>query len=316
MYRYLFGPVPSRRLGISLGVDLVPHKTCTLDCIYCECGATTNLTVDRREYVPVDEVIKELDDYFRNHPDPDYITFSGAGEPCLNSRIGDVLAFIRSRKPDISIAVLTNGTLFNRQEVRKELLGADLVMPSLDAASVQALQTVNRPHESISLEAYIDGLAALSSEFEGKLALEIFVLPGCNDAAEELAALKSAVQRIKPDIIQLNTLDRPGVIADIKRATREELESVAEFFRPFEVEIIAAAPLRKGLDSYRNDMESAILETVLRRPCTLDDLAVILGSHVNEINKYLGSLEEAGKIEAVRLERGLFYQAKNKFSGN
>ncbi len=314
MYRYLFGPVPSRRLGISLGVDLVPHKTCTLDCIYCECGKTTNLTVDRREYVPVDEVIKELEDYFRNHPDPDYITFSGAGEPCLNSRIGDVLAFIRKRKPDISIAVLTNGTLFNREEVRKELLGADLVMPSLDAASVQALQTVNRPHESIDLETYIDGLAAFSSEFTGKLALEIFLLPGCNSSPEELAALKSAVERIRPDIIQLNTLDRPGVVADIKRATREELESAAEFFKPFEVEIIAAAPLRKGIGSYRNDMESAILETVLRRPCTLDDLAAILGSHVNEINKYLGSLEEAGKIEPVRLERGLFYQAKNKFS--
>ncbi len=316
MYNYLFGPVPSRRLGISLGVDLVPHKTCTLDCIYCECGETTNLTVDREEYVPVDEVIEELEDYFRNHPDPDYITFSGAGEPCLNTRIGDVLAFIRERKPDISIAVLTNGTLFSREDVRKELLGADLVMPSLDAASVQALQKVNRPHESIDLETYIDGLAAFSSEFRGKLALEIFILPGCNNTGEELAALKGAVERIRPDIIQLNTLDRPGVISSIDRATPEELESVAEFFKPFEVEIIAAAPLRKGINSYRNDMESAILETVLRRPCTLDDLAAILGSHVNEINKYLGSLEAANKIEHVRLDRGLFYQAKNKFSGN
>ncbi len=316
MYKYLFGPVPSRRLGISLGVDLVPHKTCTLDCIYCECGETTNLTVDRREYVPVDEVIKELDDYFRNHPDPDYITFSGAGEPCLNARIGDVLAFIRERKPDISIAVLTNGTLFNREDVRNELLGADLVMPSLDAASVQALQKVNRPHESLDLETYIDGLAAFSSEFKGKLALEIFILPGCNNTDRELAVLKDAVERIRPDIIQLNTLDRPGVISAIDRATAEELESVAAFFEPFEVEIIAAAPLRKGLDSYRKDMESAILETVLRRPCTLDDLAAILGSRVNEINKYLGSLEEANKIEHVRLDRGLFYQAKNKFSGN
>ena len=315
MYRYLFGPVPSRRLGISLGVDLVPHKTCSFDCIYCECGETTNLTVERKEYVPVDEVIKELDDYFSNHPDPDYITFSGSGEPCLNSRIGDVLAFIRARKPDISIAVLTNGTLFSREDVRRELLGADLVMPSLDAASYQAMQMVNRPHESIDPEEYIDGLAAFSREFKGKLALEIFILPGCNNTVEELTALKAAVEKIRPDVVQLNTLDRPGVISDIYSATREELESAADFFKPFEVEIIAAAPLRKRLESYRNDMESAILETVLRRPCTLDDLAAILGSHVNEINKYLGSLEEAGKIEHVRLERGLFYQAKNKFSG-
>ncbi|MEE4166829.1 MAG: radical SAM protein, partial [Desulfocapsaceae bacterium] len=157
MYTYLFGPVPSRRLGISLGVDLVVHKTCSFDCIYCECGATTNLTVDRREYVPFADVVKELDDYFSNHPDPDYITFSGSGEPCLNSRIGDVINYIRSQKPDIAIAVLTNGTLLHRADVRQELLGADLVMPSLDAASLSALQTVNRPHTSINLETYIGG---------------------------------------------------------------------------------------------------------------------------------------------------------------
>jgi wyosine [tRNA(Phe)-imidazoG37] synthetase (radical SAM superfamily) len=189
-------------------------------------------------------------------------------------------------------------------------------MPSLDAASVLALQRVNRPHDSIKLETYIGGLETFSAEFKGKLALEIFILPGCNDSLEERVALKAAVARIKPDVIQLNTLDRPGVISGIHSATREELEAVAEFLKPFEVEIIAAAPARKGLGSYRDDMESAILETVLRRPCTLEDLTAILGSHVNEINKYLGSLEEAGKIEHVRQERGLFYQAKNKFSKN
>lgn len=121
MYTYLFGPVPSRRLGISLGVDLVPHKTCSLDCIYCECGETTNLTIKRREYVPLDDVLEELEKYFQNHPDPDYITFSGSGEPCLHSRIGEVLHFIRNKKPGVAIAVLTNGTLFNQKDVRTAL---------------------------------------------------------------------------------------------------------------------------------------------------------------------------------------------------
>lgn len=316
MYKYLFGPVPSRRLGMSLGVDLVPHKTCSLDCIYCECGETTNLTVERREYVPVDDVLREIEDYFQNHPDPDYITFSGAGEPCLNSRIGEVIEYIRQRKPHVSIAVLTNGTLFDQEEVRKALRKADLVMPSLDAASDSALQTINRAHASIHIATYIEGLKIFRSEFQGKFALEIFILPGCNDSGEELAALKVAARRINPDIIQLNTLDRPGVVPGINSASRRQLEDIAAFFNPFSVEIIGVAPDRKRLASYRNDMESAILETISRRPCTLEDLATILSSHINEINKYLGALEDAGKIEPVQQTRGLFYQVKNKNRGN
>lgn len=313
MYKHLFGPVPSRRLGISLGVDLVPHKTCTLDCVYCECGETTNLTVERKEYVPVDDVCSELDDYFQNNPDPDYITFSGAGEPSLNIRIGDVLQFIRERKPGIKTAVLTNGTLLHLEEVREALKDADLVMPSLDGAGIRALKEVNRPHQSLNPETYIQGLVDFRNIFSGKLCLEIFILPGINDTEAELAALKEAAQKIQPDVIQINTLDRPGVIAGLEPADKESLEEIAHYFSPLSAEVIAAAPQRKKVESYRKDMESAIYETVVRRPCTLEDLATILGSHINEINKYLGNLEEKGTIETVRLDRGLFYQAKNKF---
>ncbi len=128
MYKYIFGPVPSRRLGMSLGVDLVPHKVCSLDCVYCECGSTTKLTTDRKEYIPYEKITKELVHYFKNNPDPDYITFSGSGEPTLNSRIGDVLGFIKEKKPNIPIAVITNGTLFSRKQVRNELLDADIVL--------------------------------------------------------------------------------------------------------------------------------------------------------------------------------------------
>lgn len=315
-YTYLFGPVPSRRLGISLGVDLVPHKTCTLDCIYCECGETTNLTMERKEYVPLDAVLEELQDYFATHPDPDYITFSGAGEPTLNSRIGEVLDFIRKQKPTVKIAVLTNGTLLSDQEVRQALSGADLVMPSLDAATLATLNKINRPHPSISMSRYIEGLATFRKMFHGTLNLELFVLPGCNDSDEALHNLKEAVTRINPDLLQLNTLDRPGVAADIHPASPEELARIADFFAPLKVEIIAAPPKRQSVGSYRKDIESAIWETVSRRPCTLEDLATILGSHVNEINKYLHALEQSEKIEAVREKRGLFYQAKNKFTPN
>ncbi len=308
MYKYLFGPVPSRRLGMSLGVDLVTHKICSLDCIYCECGRTTELTVDRKEYVSHDAVIGELKMYFKQNPDPDYITFSGSGEPTLSSRIGDVISWIKDNKPGVRIAVLTNGTLLCHREVRDALLPADLVMPSLDAAVFTAFQRINRPCAGIDLDQYIKGIADFKKVYTGKLALEILILPGVNDSLEDLQALKSACEIILPDVIQLNTLDRPGAVADISPATHERLLEIESFLGKDRVEIIAAAVKRKGTKAYRKDMESAILETIHRRPCTPEDLASILGTHINDINKYLSVLELEGTIESLRQERGVFYQ--------
>lgn len=178
MYKYLFGPVPSRRLGMSLGIDLVPHKVCSLNCIYCECGSTTKLTIDRKEYVPYDIVIKELEHYFRNNTAPDYITFSGSGEPTLNSRIGDVIRFIKHNIPGIPIAILTNGTLLYQKQVRKELLEADVVLPSLDAASDLIFRKINRPFHKLNINKYIQGLVNFRNEYKGKIWLEVFIIPG------------------------------------------------------------------------------------------------------------------------------------------
>ena len=312
MYKYIFGPVPSRRLGMSLGLDMVPHKVCSLNCVYCECGRTTNLTVERKEYVPYDEVIKELADFMKNNPAPDFITFSGSGEPTLNSRIGDIINHIKSNYANIPVAVLTNGTLFNDKEVRKELLKADVVLPSLDAASSTAFAKVNRPFHSINIDEYIKGLIDFSNEFKGRIWLEVFIIPGMNDNKLDLDLLKNAIERINPEEIQLNTLDRPGVIDNIRAATKIELQSIVDYWGLDNGEIIAAVAKRKDVKSFRKDTESAILETIYRRPCTLEDMSEILGLHINEINKYLDTLEADGKIEAVRQERGLFYQVKNK----
>lgn len=312
MYKHLFGPVPSRRLGMSLGVDLVTHKICSLDCIYCECGKTTALTLKRKEYVPHQDVIAELDHYFHNNPDPDYITFSGSGEPTLSIHIGAVIAHIKQKKPGIAIAVLTNGTLLNDKHLRTELLPADLVMPSLDAAMPSSFRRINRPHPDINLDTYIKGLMAFRNEFKGKMALEILILPGINDSPEDLTAIRDACRKIKPDTVQFNTLDRPGVVPGIRAATRDELEQIKDFFGEMQVEIIASAPERKAVKSYRKDMESAIQETIFRRPCTPEDLAEILGTHINEINKYLAALEAEGKIGSVRQDRGIFYQTLNQ----
>lgn len=312
MYKYLFGPVPSRRLGMSLGVDLVPHKVCSLNCIYCECGKTTNLTLERKEYVPYKQVVDELAHYFKNNPDPDYITFSGSGEPTLNSRIGDVLDFIKNEKPNIPVAVLTNGTLFYDKKVRAELLKADVVLPSLDAASDLAFLKVNRPYHKLNVAEYIKGIIDFRNEYKGKIWLEVLIIPGYNDGKEDLKLLKQAFLKINPDSIQLNTLDRPGTIDNIRAATRNELQKIVDFWALDNVEIIASAPDRKNIISYREDIETAIFETIFRRPCTLEDLSQILGTHINEINKYLDVLEADDKIESVRRDRGLFYQVKHK----
>ncbi len=311
MYKYLFGPVPSRRLGMSLGVDLVPRKVCSLDCVYCEVGATTKLTIERKEYILYDKVTKELEHYFSTSPEPDYITFSGSGEPTLNSRIGDVLEFIKRKKPHIPIAVLTNGTLFHDRNVRRELLNAAVVLPSLDAALDSSFQKINKPESQLNIETYIQGLEDFRNEYTGEIWLEILIIPGYNDSKENLTSLKKAFKRINPNRIQLNTLDRPGSIADIRAASRHEMQRIIEYWNLKNVEIIAAAPERKDIKSYREDTESAILGTISRRPCTLDDLIRILGLHVNEINKYLDVLEADGKIMPMRQERGIFYQLKN-----
>ncbi len=308
MYQYLFGPVPSRRLGMSLGVDLVPHKICSLNCVYCECGSTTGLTLERKEYVAYEDVTKEIEHYLANNPAPDYITFSGSGEPTLNVRIGDILKFIKSKNANIPVAVLTNATLFYDPEVRMGLLEADVVLPSLDAAESLAFLKINRPSQSLNIEKYVQGLVDFRKEFKGKIWLEVLILPGFNDDAKNLEALKEAFLKINPDEIQLNTLDRPGTIENIRAATRKELQNIVNFWDLDKVKIIAAAPNRKKIISYRADMESAILETIKRRPCTLEDLHKILGLHRNEINKYLDVLENEGKISSAKEKRGLFYK--------
>lgn len=309
-YKYLFGPVPSRRLGVSLGVDLIPHKVCSLNCVYCECGATTNLTTERREYVPYDLVIKELDHFLEHHPLPDYITFSGYGEPTLHSRIGEVISHIKKSYPTLSLAVLTNGTLFSDPKVRAELHSADLVLPSLDAATGSAFDSINRPHSSLDAGDHIQGLIDFRREFDGEIWLEVFVLPGFNDDVENLQKLREAIFLIQPNRTQINTLDRPGAVSGLVPAPAELLKRLLVEWNLPGLEVIAAVARRKEAGSFREDVEQAIFETIARRPCTLDDLNRILNLHGNETNKYLATLEADGRIETVTMDRGLFYQTK------
>lgn len=309
-YEYLFGPVPSRRLGISLGIDLVPLKTCTLNCIYCECGKTSHLTLERKEYVSFEAVKKELTHYLAHHARPDYITFSGSGEPTLNSKIGDVIRFLKDRVPDVPVAVLTNSTLFPQKQVRSDIKNAVVVIPSLDAATEKIFNKINRPSPHLHVDIIIDGLIRFRKEYSGKIWLEIFIIPGMNDTITELNALKQVIGKIKPDQVHLNSLDRPGSVPTLRAATREELEHVLDVFQMENAVIVADPPEHKKLFAFRKDTAAAILGTIARRPCTSKDLSEILGLEVKEVDTYLKSLAADEKIKTIKQKRGLFYQLK------
>ncbi|EIM64480.1 radical SAM protein [Desulfobacter postgatei] len=312
-YKHIFGPVPSRRLGLSLGVDLVRHKTCSLDCIYCECGPTTNQTLKRKAYVPFDEVKTELADYFENHPDPDYVTFSGSGEPTLNPDIGRIIDFIKEKKAQVRVAVLTNATLLSDPVVRKDLNRADLVMPSLDAVTPQTFEKINRPAGQIDIHKVIDGLKAFAESFQGEIWLEVFILPGINDAKEELEALGKIIRDINPTRVQLNTLDRPGAVAGLKAASKDDLDRVAGIIDADNVEIIARVKDLASREHISDEkMEAMIMETIHRRPCTIDDLTAALNLEKGKLEILMKRLILEHKVESVQQERGIFYQTIKK----
>lgn len=218
MRKYVFGPINSRRLGVSLGVDLVPLKVCPLDCVYCEARATTVLTMERKEYVPVDRVLEELEDTLSKAPQLDYITFSGSGEPTLNSRIGDVVTFLKSRYPQYKVCLLTNGLLLGDANLQAEIAGIDLFIPSLDGSNAAEYEAVNRPVSSMPFEKFLAALKDYLPKAPMPVYLELFILPGVNDSAESVARFADIIKDLQVDKVQLNTLDRPGAVQDLKCA--------------------------------------------------------------------------------------------------
>lgn len=302
--RYVFGPVPSRRLGRSLGVDVVPFKTCSYDCIYCQLGRTTLKTARRKAWVPCREVIDDVKHKLSSAPD--YITVSGSGEPTLFSDLGKLIAGIKALT-NIPVAVLTNGSLLWREDVRNELMNADLVVPSLDAGNAAVFAAVNRPDNDISFDKMLDGLVEFRGVFRGQYWLEIFLLSGYTADDSELADLAACVQRIGPDRVQLNTVTRPPAETFAVGVPRRRMELFAERFTP-RAEVIA---------DYRNVHKQAsftatqeeVLEMLRRRPCSIEDIANGLEMHRNEVVKYTEELTAQGKIDHVVINGTLFYRA-------
>ena len=226
-YKYLVGPIMSRRLGLSLGIDPIPSKTCSFDCLYCEVKKTNNKTIERKEYFDADKILSELKDYLNSeNQKPNYITFSGSGEPTLNSKIGYMIREIK-KMTDIPIAVITNSSLLYLKEVREELLEADLVIPSLDAVSENLFKKIDLPHKSLNIKDIINGLIEFRKIYKGKIWLEVMILKGYNDNEEEILKISEVVKRILPDKIQINSLDRAPAY-EIAEKVEDEFLSKAE----------------------------------------------------------------------------------------
>ena len=306
--RHTFGPVPSRRLGISLGLDIIPFKTCSLDCLYCECGPTNHLTIERQSFFQPRQVIDELRSILPTIPHLDYITFSGSGEPTLNADLGWLIKEIK-KLSTVPVAVLTNGTLFYLDDVRDDVRLADVILPSLDAATAAAFASINQPHAGLELERIINGLANLRDEFPGKIWLEIFIVKGVNDQEKEIGALHEAMLRIKPDKIQLNTLDRPPAYAGIESADFAALEKIRDQWSDLPVEIIKRTKRRKEILAFSRNLENSLLNTVRRRPLTLADLVAMTGKDENELRQYLDVLEKERKIKPVIVGQQIFYKS-------
>ncbi len=303
----IYGPVPSRRLGFSLGVDIVPFKTCTLDCIYCQLGRTTLRTVRRREYIGKKDVLKEIRKCLRNHKFIDYITFAGSGEPTLNPGIGGIIAGIKEMT-DTPVAVLTNGTLLYRRDVRRDLLGADLVVPSLDSATVRGFGKINRPYSSLDVGRIIDGIVKFRREYKGKLWLEIMFVKGYNDTDAEIDGLRKAVKAIKPDRVHLNTVVRPPAEEFAGIVGKVRMKNIAKKIGK-ECDIICDVKW-KNSELFIDDLRETMMDIIKRRPVTVRDLSLSLGVKKGEVVKNFLVLEKLGMIKVEKKNNKTFLKEK------
>jgi len=309
-FRYLYGPVPSRRLGRSLGIDLVPHKICTYNCIYCQIGKTTGRTLLRREYVPTDEVLDEVKEFLlKGNSQIDYFSLSGSGEPTLHSKIGRIIQEIK-RLSSIPVAVITNGSLLFEEEVRKDLVAADVVLPSLDAVSREVFERINRPDQTVSIEKVIEGMVDFRKIYRGKIWLEILLCKGVNDTTGELQKMKEVVKRIQPDLIHLNTVVRPPSEDWVKPLSQREMEDIRDFFG--EKASVISEFDRHLTYVTKEDIRDGILRILKRRPLSLLDLSKWMGIPKKELEEQITSLSQEGKIQTRFHGDSIYYEIRNE----
>ena len=292
---FLFGPVPSRRLGLSLGINIIPFKTCTYNCIYCEVGKTTNLTITRQSFFNVNDIKKEFEESIVKIGNIDFVTFSGSGEPTLNSDIGELIDFVKSFKK-YKVAVLTNGSLLYLKDVRDALAHADVVVPSLDSARSESFRKINMPHKDLKLDTIIEGLKKFNEEFEGEIWFEILLAKNINDSEKELDALATAINYIKPARVQIGTVDRPPAYTSAKRLNNQEMMMAYSFLSAksdVKVEIISA--FNKENDNFYDNIERSIIKMINIRPCSRKELMDVFNISADKLENTLNKLFKEDK---------------------
>lgn len=289
-YRHLFGPVLSRRLGRSLGIDLVAAKSCSYDCIFCQIGPTPATTLDPVRGAPVDEVLAEFDDWLASGGQADHLTLAGAGEPTLHPDFGAVIDGLRQRSA-IPTVLMSNGSLFDRPGVRAAAARAAIVKVSVSGWDEASWRRVNRPHPALRFDRIMDGLRQFAASYTGELWVELFLVPGVNDAPEQVARIAALVAPLRPARVHLNTAIRPAAEAGVRPVPEETLRRLAALFRPpaeTPGPVPAAAPPAAA--------GGAVLETVARHPSTAAQLAAALGRDPAAVESELRALERAGLV--------------------
>lgn len=284
---HIFGPVHSRRLGLSLGIDVIPFKTCTLNCIYCEQGQTTNLTTLRSEYVPLEDVLLELETKLKTTT-PDHITIAGSGEPLLYSRLKELISGIKELT-NIPLVLLTNGTLLHMQEIRESILNCDIVMPSIDAVTQKVFNEVNCPHKDLQLDQILNGFIQFSKEFQNKLWIEILLIKNISDSSEHLSALKDFVKQLNPNKILLNTVARPPWSKKAIPMNEQSMNNIKDYFGE-QAEVISTFKQSSPKELTDSDNTTQILELLKRRPCPFEEIQTGLNISTEDLEKKLDLL--------------------------
>ncbi len=305
----VFGPVPSRRLGRSLGIDLTPFKVCTYDCVYCQLGRTTRRTSKRDSYVDPQKITAEIKEHLNSKIQPDVITIAGSGEPTLSLEIGKIIRSIKG-VTDIPIVVLTNGSLLWDSSVQEDLLDADIVIPSLDAGDVRLFRHINRPCPEISFNEMLQGLIDFRKRYHKLMWLEIFLLSGLNTVEADVRKLAEWVACINPDKVQLNTVARPPAEDFAMAVNNAQMSEIANMFsRP--IDIVADFSNIHGEKDFTASRRQ-VLDLIRRRPCTAKDVATGLGVHINEAVKHLTELTRTGLATCINKSGNAFYRVSTK----
>lgn len=310
-FKYLYGPVPSRRLGRSLGIDLVPFKTCTYDCIYCQLGRTTNKTLERLSYAPVKDILDELKLKLASGERPDYISIAGSGEPTLHSYIGELIGLIKNMT-SIPVAVLTNGSLLYLPDVRAALMRADLVIPSLDAGDETMFRYVNRPHDGISFDNMVKGLIEFTRDFPGQVWLEVLLVSGVTGMAADVEKIAVLAKKIGAQKVQLNTVCRPAAEEFACAVEKNQMNNLARLFTGA-VDIISDDESVDLSDNAARDAAGEDIVSLLdRRPCTLTGICSGLGLHPHDAAKKLKKLADEKRITTLHTDQDVFYKTVEK----